>query len=75
MWGERTNAEIFAYADDVAVIGDAAKQLQQEMEKWNGVLERNGLNVNKDKVEVVHLGRRGEDLKTRHLNKPKTLRI
>lgn len=59
--GGRTDVETFAYADDVAVIADTAEQLH-ELKRWNTGLERNGLKMNKNKAEVMHVGRRREDL-------------
>lgn len=70
IWGERTNAKTFAYADDVAVIADAAEQLQQEMGRQNAGLELNGLKMNKDKTEVMHMERRREDLNTKAGEQP-----
>ena len=68
--GERTNAETFAYADDVAVIADTAEQLQEEMERWNTGLERNGLKMNRNRTEVMFVGHRRENFYIRAGEQP-----
>lgn len=63
---ERTEVlETFVYADDVALIAVTAEQLQEETERWSTGLERNGLKMNKNKTEVMFVGRRREELNIR----------
>lgn len=35
IYRETTDAELFVYANDVAVIADMADQLQEEVQRWN----------------------------------------
>lgn len=59
---ESEATETFAYADDVAVITETAEQLQTEMENWERGLVRNGMKMNRQKTEVMYVGRRREEM-------------
>lgn len=36
-----------AFADDIIIIAGSKRDLQYNLNKWNAVLEQNGVNINK----------------------------
>ncbi len=53
---------MLAYADDVAVVTDNNKELQEAMRRWTDVLKRRGMKISKTKTEVMSNGRQREEL-------------
>nr|XP_034838060.1 uncharacterized protein LOC117994277 [Maniola hyperantus] len=41
------------YADDVVLISDSARELQEDLEKWRESLEQNGLRISRTKTEYM----------------------
>ncbi len=58
----REDKEItLAYADDVAVVTGSQQDLQEAMTRWNDVLNREGMRMNKQKTEIMKVGRIKEE--------------
>ena len=55
--------EIFAYADDVAVTVDSVNQLQAMANRWNTIMNGNGVKINtaKGKTEFMQMGRERQE--------------
>lgn len=45
------------YADDLVVMADDEKELEGKLEVWRAELEKHGLKINKEKTEVMRVGR------------------
>lgn len=58
---DTSNTETFTYVEDVHHICSTTEQLQGEMEGWSTERER---KINKNKTEVMHVGRRREFTQT-----------
>ena len=50
------------YADDLALVTNGKQELQETMEEWNGLLIKEGLTLNLEKTEVLHIGHQREEL-------------
>ena len=50
------------YADDLALVAYCNQELQVTMEEWNRLFTRHGLNINLEKMEVLHIGHQREEL-------------
>ncbi len=50
-----------AHADDVAVVTGTLEDLQEAMTRWNGTLNRMGMKMNKQKTEIMKVGRIKEE--------------
>ena len=50
-----------AYADDVAVVTGNQQDLQEAMTRWNDTLNRLGMRMNKQKTEIMKVGRIKEE--------------
>ena len=50
------------YADDMALEANGKQELQEILEEWNGLFTRNGLKLNLEKTEVLHIGHQREEL-------------
>ena len=51
------------YTDDLALVTNGKQQeLQESMEKWNGLFIKHGLKRNLEKTEVLHIGHHREEL-------------
>lgn len=57
-----------AFADDVVIITENEKGLQQNLNNWNTVLKENGLKLNKSKTKVIVIGDRLEEIKLKKIN-------
>ena len=44
------------YADDLALVANGKQELQETLEAWNGLFTRHGLNINLEKMQVLHIG-------------------
>ena len=42
-------------ADDLALVVNGKQELRETLEEWNGLLTRHGLEINLDKIEVLHI--------------------
>ena len=54
--------ETLAYADDVAVIASSPEGLQNAVDRWTLGLERNGMKMNVEKSETMHIGKNRREL-------------
>ena len=50
------------FADDVVIMAKNEKDLQQNINTWNTVLEEYGMKINKDKTKVMMIGEEQEEL-------------
>ena len=50
------------YADDLALVANGKHELQETLEEWNGLFTRQGLKINVEKTEVLHMGHQREEL-------------
>ena len=51
------------YADDLALMMNGKQELQETMKEWNGLfIKKNGLKLNLEKTEVLHIGHQREEL-------------
>ena len=50
------------YADDLAMVANGKKEIQETMVEWNGLFTRHGLELNLEKTEVQHIGHQREEL-------------
>ena len=50
------------YADGLALVPNGKQELQEILEEWNGLFTRNGLKLNLNKTEVLHIGHQEEEL-------------
>ena len=50
------------YGDDLALVANGKHELQETLEKWNGLFTRHGLKLSLGKTEVLHIGRQREEL-------------
>lgn len=54
-----------AFADDVVLIAEDERELQENLEIWNTVLEENGMKINKKKTKVMVIGEDSVEMKVR----------
>ena len=54
--------EKFIYADDLALVANGKRELQETLEEWNELFTRHGLKINLGKTEVLHIGHQREEL-------------
>ena len=59
---ERDLGLVLAYADDLAVVTRNRESLQVAMGRWEEILRRAGMRINKGKTEVMKITRLQEDL-------------
>ena len=52
----------FLYADDLALVANDKQGLQETMEEGNGLFTSQGLKMNLEKTEVLHIGHHREEL-------------
>ena len=52
----------FLYADDLALVANYKQGLQETMEEGNGLFTSQGLKMNLEKTEVLHIGHHREEL-------------
>ena len=52
------------YADDLALVANGKKEVQETLEEWNWLFSRHWLNINVEKTEVLHIGHQREELVT-----------
>ena len=50
------------YADDLALVANGRQELQETLEEWDGLFTRQGLKINVEKTEVLHIGHQREEL-------------
>ena len=50
------------YAQDLALVANGKQELQETMEEWNGLFTKNGLKLNLEKTEVLHIGHPRQEL-------------
>ena len=50
------------YADYLALVANFKQELHESLEGWNGLFTRQGLRVNIEKTEVLHIGHQREEL-------------
>ena len=50
------------YTDDLALVTNCKQELQESMEKWNGLFIKHGLKRNLEKTEVLHIDHHMEEL-------------
>ena len=62
------------YTDDLALVTNGKQELQETMEEWNGLFTRHGLKLNLEKMEVLHIGHRSEELDIEMVGKKLTQR-
>ncbi len=43
-------------------MANGKQELQETLEEWNGLFARQGLKVNVEKTEVLHIGHQREEL-------------
>ena len=49
-------------AENLALVANGKQELHEILEEWNGLFTRNGLKLNQDKTEVLHIGHQREEL-------------
>ena len=49
------------YADDLAIIAKSKQELQEVLEEWKGVFEKQGLRMNVEKTEIMWVGHQREE--------------
>ena len=52
-----------AFADDIVIITETAKDLEKQIKIWNETLKENGMKINKDKTKVMTIGESRQKLK------------
>ena len=62
---EGSDSLTLAYADDVAVICDNERKLQETAEKWNRIMNEYGMKININKTEVMSISRQDKQLNIR----------
>ena len=50
------------YADGLALVANGKQELQEILEELNGLFTRNGLKLNLETTEVLHIGHQKEEL-------------
>ena len=49
-------------ADDLALVANGKQELQETVEEWNGLFTKQGLKLNIEKTEVMHIAHQREEL-------------
>ena len=50
------------YADDLAIIAEDKKELNESLEEWKEAFKQHGLRVNLEKTDVLSIGAHREEL-------------
>ena len=53
------------YADDLAIIAESKQDLQEVLDEWKGLFEKQGLRMSLEKTEVMWIGHQREELNIR----------
>ena len=48
------------YADDLVIVAEHREELQGALEEWNEMFKKHGLKMNRDKTEVMWVGKERE---------------
>ena len=54
--------QVLAYADDIILIADSARKLQQAVIEWGEILKERGMTVNNKKSQIMMVARTKEQV-------------